>query len=344
LIPAEQPTNTGGKEMKRAWMMMRDYWHNSRSWLVAGLLAPTTFVAANAGTKELAAETGNACQQTAVAALGGCKSAAQSSYRTAFGKCANLIDPTARQKCEKQAASEMADALDACQGGFEVRRSACEKFGPAPYDPVIDPANFVSTIDNPYFPLVPGTTFVYQGKSGGDIITDNFAVTHTTRVIDGVTCVEVHDSVFTNNVLTEDTRDWFAQDKEGNVWYFGENTAELEDGLLATIAGSFMAGLTYDKPGIIMKAHPAIGDFYRQEFSLNNAEDYGKTIGLNATVTVPYGTFEHCLKSEETTPLEPDALEDKFYAAGVGNVLTVDLVSGERDELVQIMTGQGSPH
>ena len=330
--------------MKRAWMMMRDYWHNSRSWLVAGLLAPTIFVAANAATKEPAAKTGNACQQTAVAALSGCKAAAQSGYRTALGKCVNLTDPTVRQKCEKQAAAELTDALDTCQGGFEVRRSACEKFGPAPYDPVIDPANFVSKIDNPYFPLAPGTTFIYVGHSGGDTITDNFAITTNTRVIDGVTCVEVHDSVFTNNVLTEDTHDWFAQDKEGNVWYFGENTSELEDGLIATIAGTFMAGVNNDKPGIIMKAHPAIGDFYRQEFSLNNAEDYGETIGLNATVTVPYGTFEHCLKSEETTPLEPDALEDKFYAAGVGNVLTVDLVSGERDELVQIMTGQGGPH
>jgi len=112
----------------------------------------------------------------------------------------------------------------------------------------------------------------------------------------------------------------------------------LEDGLLATIAGTFMAGVNNDKPGIIMKAHPAVGDFYRQEFSLNNAEDFGDTIDLNASAKVPYGTFNHCLKSLETTPLEPDAMEDKFYAPGVGNVLTVDLVTGERDELISITT------
>ncbi len=319
-------------------MIARKNWYSSCQWLVVGPLALTTLLAANLAAKPIPAATGDTCQQTAAAALTSCKAAAQSGDEVALGKCINITDPTARQTCEKQAEADLKDALDTCQGGFEVRQSSCEKFGPAPYDPPINPANFVSKIDNPYFPLVPGTTFIYKGNNAGDVIIDNFAITHDTRVIDGVTCVEVRDSVYTNGVLTEDTRDWFAQDKEGNVWYFGENTAELEDGLLATIAGSFMSGVNYDKPGIIMKAHPAIGDFYRQEFSLGNAEDYGRTIGHNATVTVPFGTFNHCLKSEETTPLEPDALEDKFYSAGVGNVLTVDQVSGERDELVQIFT------
>lgn len=87
-----------------------------------------------------------------------------------------------------------------------------------------------------------------------------------------------------------------------------------------------------------MKAHPAVGDFYRREFSLGNAEDNAETLSLTESVTVPFGTFDHCLKSEETTPLEPDALEDKFYTPGVGNVLTVDEITGERDELVQVMT------
>jgi hypothetical protein len=172
----------------------------------------------------------------------------------------------------------------------------------------------------------------------GNPIKDVFAVTHDTRVIDGVTCVQVHDSVYTDDVLTENTLDFFAQDLEGNVWYFGENTAEFEDGLLATIEGSFLAGVNNDKPGIIMKAHPAPGDFYRQEFSLGNAEDYAETLNLTSRVVVPYGRFNNCLKSEETTPLEPDALEDKYYAPGVGNVLTVDLVTGERDGLVNITT------
>lgn len=324
--------------MKTEWMTTTEDPYNSWQWLVAGGLAAMTLLATNLAAKPIAAQSGNACQQTAVVTLNGCKATAHGDYQVALGKCINIADPTARNSCQRQAAADLADALDTCQGGFEVRQTSCEKLGPARYDPLIDPKNFVTKIDNPFFPLVPGTTFVYQGKSDGDVITDNFAVTSNTRVIDGVTCVEVHDSVFTNDVLTEDTLDWFAQDKDGNVWYFGENTAELEDGLIATIAGTFMSGVNNDKPGIIMKARPAIGDFYRQEFSLANAEDYGETIGLNASVMVPYGTFDHCLKSEETTPLEPDALEDKFYAAGVGNVLTVDFVSGERDELIQIIT------
>jgi hypothetical protein len=163
-------------------------------------------------------------------------------------------------------------------------------------------------------------------------------VTHNTRVISGVTCIEVRDTVFTDGVPTEDTLDWFAQDRDGNVWYFGENTHELEDGLISTIDGTFMAGVNGDKPGIIMKAHPAVGDFYRQEFSLGNAEDFAETVSLTESVTVPAGSFHHCLRSQETTPLETDLLEHKFYAPGVGNVLEIDVHSGERIELIQIKT------
>jgi len=306
---------------------------SERRLLAAAVLAAATFFACN---HALAAGATNACAQTAVDARAGCQAAAQSDYAVALGKCVNVTDPAERKGCQKQAASDLADAQQTCQGGFASRTAACQKLGPPPYDPVIDPANFSTVIDNPFFPLVPGTTFIYLTPDG--VSKDVFAVTHDTRVIDGVTCVVVHDSVFTNDVLTEDTQDFFAQDKQGNVWYFGENTAELEDGLIATIAGSFLSGANNDKPGIVQEAHPAIGDFYRQEFALQNAEDFAQVVGLNSTVVVPYGTFTNCLKTLETTPLEPDASENKYYAAGVGNLLTVDLVTGERDELVQIIT------
>jgi hypothetical protein len=282
----------------------------------------------------------DACAQTSDDALAACRGVAQSDYKVALGKCVNISDPAARAACQRQAATDLSDALDTCQGGLEIRQVACQKLGPARYDPLIDPANFVTTIDNPYFPLVPGTTFIYEDHFAGSIMRDEFAVTHNTRVLDGVACVEVHDSVFTDGALTEDTLDWFAQDRDGNVWYFGENTQELENGLITTIAGTFMSGVNNDKPGIIMKAHPAVGDFYRQEFSLANAEDFAETLSLNASVTVPYGSFNHCLRSQETTPLEPDLLEDKFYAPGVGNILTVDANTGERTELVRIIRGQ----
>ena len=141
-------------------------------------------------------------------------------------------------------------------------------------------------------------------------------MTHNTKVILGVTCIEVHDTVMVDGELTEDTLDWFAQDSAGNVWYFGENSKELEDGLVVSLEGSWMAGVDGAKPGIVMKASPAVGDFYRQEFSLENAEDLAEVVSLNESVTVPAGTFNNCLETEETSPLEPDALEHKFYSAG----------------------------
>jgi len=290
----------------------------------------------SAQEKKAATESTNICLQTAADVLASCKSAAQSDYQATLGKCINITDPAARKSCEKQAASDVADALQTCQGGFQVRQGACRRLGPAAYDPVIDPTNFTTVIDNPYFPLTPGTTYVYETKATGE--KDTFEVTHNTRVIDGVTCVQVHDSVSVNGEVTENTLDWHVQDREGNVWYFGENTAELENGLIATIEGSFRAGVTNDKPGIIMKAQPAVGDFYRQEFSLGNAEDFAETLSLNETVIVPAGTFTNCLKSQERSPLEPDVVEDKFYAPGVGNVLEVDESTGDRTELVQIIT------
>jgi hypothetical protein len=324
--------------MKQSSIELKQYaptWTQSLT-VVVFTIATIFVVNLSAQDKNSANESSNFCLQTAGQAFTSCKSAAQSDYQVELGKCTNIADPAARRSCDQQAAADLADALDTCQGGLEVRQTSCQKLGPDRYDPPIDPNNFTTTIDNPYFPLVPGTTFTYLTPNGA--IKDVFAVTHDTRVIDGVTCVQVHDSVYTNDVLTEDTLDFFAQDLEGSVWYFGENTAEFEDGLLATIEGSFLAGVNNDKPGIIMKAHPAPGDFYRQEFSLGNAEDYGETLNLTSRVVVPYGRFDNCLKSEETTPLEPDALEDKYYAPGVGNVLTVDLVTGERDELVSITT------
>jgi hypothetical protein len=224
--------------------------------------------------------------------------------------------------------ADLNDTWQTCEAQKDARLAA--------YDPVIDPSNFVARVDNPYFPLTPGTTFVYEGQTAEGFEHDEFAVTHHTRVILGVRCVEVHDTVKTDGQLTEDTLDWFAQDRDGNVWYFGENTHELEDGLITTIDGTFMAGVNGDKPGIIMKAHPVIGDFYRQEFSLNNAEDFAETRSLTQTVHVPTGTFHNCLKSKETTPLETDLLEYKFYAPGVGNILTVDARTGDRVELVRI--------
>src|SRR5262245_17075571 len=278
------------------------------------------------------------CRQTAQELLRACQADALSAYHVALGKCANLTSPGARRSCQDDAAGEQVDALDSCDDSFEARQAVCVRLGDTAYDPRINPSNFTAVIDNPYFPLRPGTTYVYEGRTADGLEHSTFAVTHNTRVIDGVTCVEVRDTVLIDGEVREDTLDWFAQDRDGNVWYFGENTHELEDGLIATIDGSFRAAVEGDKPGIIMRAHPAIGDFYRQEFSLANAEDFAEVVGLDESVTVPAGSFAHCLRTRETTPLEPDLLEDKVYAPGIGSVLTVDVTTGARLERIRIET------
>jgi hypothetical protein len=148
----------------------------------------------------------------------------------------------------------------------------------------------------------------------------------------------VHDTVRTNGELTEDTLDWFAQDMDGNVWYFGEDTMELSGGRPTTLEGTFVSGINGAEPGIIMEAHPALGNFYRQEFDLRNAEDEAEVVGLDESVVAGGQTYPHTLKTTETTPLEPDLVEHKFYALDVGNVLTVDESTGERVELIGITT------
>jgi len=251
--------------------------------------------------------------------------------------CANISDSKGRQGCILKARSDYQAATTTCHDQFTSRNQICKKLGGGPYNPTIDPANFSTNIDNLYMPLKPGTTYIYEGPTSQGFIRTEFAVTTNTKLIDGVTCVEVHDQVFTDGALTEDTLDWFAQDKEGNVWYFGEDSEELVNGRVSSLGGSWQGGVNGASPGIVMEAHPKIGDFYRQEFLLNTAEDSAGVLDLNQTVTVPAGTFQHCLETKEITGLEPGALEHKFYAPGIGNVLTLDLVSGDTFPLVQIV-------
>ncbi len=280
----------------------------------------------------------DACRATAKAALRSCRAEALSEQWLAKGKCDNLPDAAATTACKQQAAADAEDALMTCNEQRDLRQMVCMRLGAAPYIPVIDPANFVATIDNPFFPLTPGTTFIYEGDTADGFEHVEFTVTHNTRVILGVTCIEVHDTARLNGVLLEDTRDWFAQDTDGNVWYFGENTTLVDGGLPVDLSGTWTAGVDGAQPGIIMKAHPAIGDFYRQEFLLGEAEDLAEVKSLSDSATVPYGSFDHCLKTEESSPLAPGDVENKFYVAGVGNLLTIDLSTGERSELVQITT------
>lgn len=306
--------------------------------LTAVMLAVGALLICNLVNHSVAAGGLDACQQTAADGFASCREGAESDYRLALGKCDNTSNPAERASCEKQVAKDYQDVLTLCGQQNTLRQGVCDRLGGAPYQPKIDPANFSAVIDNPLFPLKPGTTFVYEGQTTDGFEHVEFAVTHDTKVILGVTCVEIHDTRLVDGVLLEDTRDWFAQDKGGNVWYFGENTTLVDGGLPVDLSGTWTGGVDGAQPGIIMKAHPAIGDFYRQEFSLGNAEDLAEVKSLNAKATVPYGSFDHCLKTLESSPLAPGDLENKFYAVGVGNVLTIDLATGERSELVKIIT------
>jgi hypothetical protein len=203
----------------------------------------------------------------------------------------------------------------------------------------INPQDFSTTIDNPFFPLVPNTTYVYVGTKEGSAERDEFQVTRRTKVIMAVRCREVHDQVYVDEVLEEDTLDWFAQDNDGNVWYFGEDTKELDaNGNVISTEGSWQAGVNGAQPGIIMEADPLVGDTYQQEFSPGVAEDMATVLSLNQTVNVPFGHFTDCLKTEEFTPLEPGAVEYKFYAPGVGFIQSNAIRGGrERLELVTIL-------
>lgn len=207
----------------------------------------------------------------------------------------------------------------------------------ADYHPVIDPASFSSTIDNPYFPLTPGTTYVFEGTVDGRTQRNEVVVTTDTKVILGVTCVVVHDTVYVDGTLAEDTFDWYAQDAVGNVWYFGEDSKEyLEDGTVDP-AGSWEAGVDGAEPGIAMQADPTVGDPYRQELYTGEAEDFGQVIAVGGSVTVPAGSYDEVITTKDTTPLQPGNVEHKQYAPGVGLVVA-DMVAGgdEHIELTEI--------
>ena len=197
------------------------------------------------------------------------------------------------------------------------------------YSPNIHPADFVDVIDNKYFPLDPGTSFLYEGSTERDVM----AVTSDTKKIMGVECLVVDDRGYEGGKLIEKTYDWFAQDNKGNVWYFGEDTKELNNGKVTSTKGSWQGGVDGAKPGIIMQADPKIGESYRQEYYKGEAEDTAEVVSLDESATVPYGSFDRVLETREWTPLEPSYDEHKYYAAGVGQV------SGGGLELVEVNHG-----
>ena len=204
-----------------------------------------------------------------------------------------------------------------------------------PYSPKIDPANFVATIDNPYFPLKPGTGFHYKGvaENGKTPQRDDMVVTHRTIQILGVTCTVVRDTVTSHGRPIEKTFDWYAQDKYRNVWYMGEDSRELQHGHFVKVSDSWKGGVKGAKPGIIMPGNPQRGDQYRQEYYPHYALDQARVLGSGGAVTVPQGPYPHTLLTVETAPtLDPGVAEQKYYVKGVGDIKE-HTVSGNHEQI-----------
>jgi hypothetical protein len=208
-------------------------------------------------------------------------------------------------------------------------------------DPVeLDPTDFTTEIDNPYWPMRPGARWVYRetGSEGAEqrvVVT----VTNETREVLGIEARVVHDVVTEDGEVVEDTFDWYAQDADGNVWYLGEDTKEYEGGEVATTAGSWEAGVDGALAGVIVPAEPAVGMTYRQEHYAGEAEDAAEVLSLSERAEVPYGSFTDVLLTKDFTPLEPQVLEYKLYAPGVGPVLALGVSGGSgREELLQLTT------
>jgi hypothetical protein len=206
--------------------------------------------------------------------------------------------------------------------------------------PPFDPSNFVAGVTNPFFPLTPGRIQYYEGQSSGEAQTDSAEVLAETKTILGIAAMVVHDRVYAGGSLIEDTFDWYAQDKDGNVWYLGEDTKELDNGQVVSTEGSWEAGVSGAQAGIIMWADPAahLGEKYSQEFARGVAEDLGKVVALDQSIQVPYGNLTGCLKTEDSSTLEPGVLESKFYCPDIGLTLEMGLQgSSDVNELVTII-------
>ncbi len=291
-------------------------------------------VAACACTTQASAQTG--CKATATVMLKSCEAEALSDYWIAIGQAANIANRAERRHAIADAQDAYKEALDECEDQEDARLKLCSALGDQVYDPKIDPTNFENGAPNPYFPLVPGTIRTYEGGTDEGLETIVVTVTGDTREILGVECTVVRDTVYLDGEMIEDTLDYFAADSAGNVWYFGENTVEIEDGLVINTAGAWIAGEDGAKPGIVMPAPPVVGVTYRQEFALGNAEDAAKVLKIGGTVIVPAGTFSNCVRTADFTPISPGSLEHKFYAPGVGLVKELNPRTGEAVVLVEV--------
>ena len=289
------------------------------------------------------------CSTTADLTKAACVNDVQDDYFLAIGVCLNISDSGERRDCNREAWSERIEGFRLCKAQRTARREVCAAIGEERYDPQYGPGDFVDpnrigqgVAPNPYFPLVPGNEWVYEGD--GETIT--VTVLEKTKLIDGIVCRVVRDVVEEDGQPVEITDDWFAQDLEGNVWYFGEIAQNFElfegddpeEAELVDIDGSWKTGREGAKPGIIFHAFPQVGVTYREEVKLGEAEDVAEVLSVSGTESSPAAACDGtCLVTRNFTPIEPGNEETKYYAPGVGLILEVD-GDGNRVELIEVST------
>jgi hypothetical protein len=303
------------ESLRMIWLM---------AFLLVGFLMTASLAMAHDKDKD---RRSSACADTSKAALTACTSSATSDYWLGIGACDNLSDRREKQDCLDETQNSLDEDFATCNDQFQARQEVCQDLGRGPYDPDFSPEKFVSNpTGNDFFPLNLGSKYTY--KSDSQRIEVEVGDTTTVK---GVQCRVVTDKVYDNaGRLVEDTIDWYAQDKKGNVWYFGETTIAFtfdDDGNpIASTEGSWITGVDEAKPGIIMYADPGghKGLLYRQEFLLGTAEDLGRVVGINESVTAGGVNYTGCVHTQDSSPLEPGVIEDKYYAKDVGLVLTID--------------------
>lgn len=197
------------------------------------------------------------------------------------------------------------------------------------YRPALDPKNVVDVIDNPYLPFPAGATWRYEGTSDGEEEIVEVTVTGERKEIMGIPAVVVRDTVSVAGSVVEDTVDWYAQDAQGNVWYLGEDVKEIENGQVVSTAGSWEAGVDGALPGIVMPGAPAPGDPYRQEYSAGKAEDMMQILEAGSSLTVGGQVYDDVVRTRDWTPIEPDVVEEKAYARGIGKIVERKTIGGD---------------
>lgn len=313
-------------------------------WLVAlAVLLPPLALAQDNGEDET-----SSCERQAIGLRNACGSDVSDDLWEARSLCENVDDAVEREDCTDGSEEEYTENRQLCRDQLDARRDLCEALGEDRYVVELDPTDFVgdplsigADVDpNPWFPLVPGMRWVYVSEEDGETVT--VEVTDTVKTIEGVPAIVVKDTVelTEGGELIEDTDDYFAQDLDGNVWYLGEIALNYEDGELVDIEGSWQAGRDGAQPGVIMFADPQVDTVYRQEYLPAEAEDAGRIISVTGTAESEAASCDgDCVITEDFTPLEPDGLEQKVYAPGVGVILELDPESGEPVlELVEFVT------